>query len=262
MLVERYSISALDTFRKCPLQFKLKYIERVRVPTGIEAFMGSCVHKALEMTHPQLESEGEVDAKVLKEAYESAWHAGIGKEEIVIVRDDRDLEWYFETGLKGARWYVENYEHAGPTVFAELALEFKIDGIPFITVPDRVTNPGQGKFVIHDYKTSASTPSGPHFKSDRQLPLYQHALQLSVDGVEDVELVWHYVCLGQRYKATKTKDEVQAVLGSIMRDVREIEATDEFVPKTSPLCRWCFYWERCSAKRFKQRAIIDGHVVE
>ena len=260
MLLERYSISALETFSKCPLQFKLKYIERVRTPTGVEAFMGSCVHKTLEKAHPALESEGRVDDGTLHEAYESAWNQGLGKQEVVIVREDKDLDHYFQTGLRGARWYIANYEDAGPTVFAELALEFKLDGVPFIAIPDRVTNPSKGRYVIHDYKTSGSAPSVSKIRDDRQLPVYQHALQGSVDDAQDINLVWHYVCLGQRYRANRSKDEVGDVLQSLVSDVKRIEMADGFPPRSSPLCKWCFYWERCPAMGFKQRAIIDGHI--
>lgn len=260
MLVERYSISALETFSKCPLQFKLKYIERVRTPTGVEAFMGRCVHKALEEVHPALESEGRVGDDVLREAYESAWHSGMGKEDIVIIREERDLDSYFHAGLKGARWYAANYEPAGPTVFAEKRIEFDIEDVPFVTVPDRVTRSGDGRYVIHDYKTSASPPSGSHMRDDRQLPIYQHAVQRSIDDAKEVSLIWHYVCIGQRYRGSRSSDQIEAVLGSIVSDVRRIEAASDFPPRSTPLCRWCFYWDRCPAMGFKQRTIIDGHI--
>lgn len=49
-----YSNSKLATYENCPQQYKLKYIEPVKLPEGgewIEAFLGSRVHKTLEKLH-------------------------------------------------------------------------------------------------------------------------------------------------------------------------------------------------------------------
>jgi len=45
-----YSHSRISCFETCPYQYKLKYIERIKVdvPTTIEAFMGNMVHETLE----------------------------------------------------------------------------------------------------------------------------------------------------------------------------------------------------------------------
>jgi len=53
-----YSHSRLATYENCPQQYKLRYIERVELPEeaeeGIEAFLGSRVHEALEKLYKEL----------------------------------------------------------------------------------------------------------------------------------------------------------------------------------------------------------------
>ncbi|RPJ04757.1 MAG: hypothetical protein EHM36_09395, partial [Deltaproteobacteria bacterium] len=50
-----YSHSQLSTYETCPHQYKLAYIDRIETETeGIEAFMGSRVHDALEKLYRDL----------------------------------------------------------------------------------------------------------------------------------------------------------------------------------------------------------------
>ena len=45
-----YSHSKLSCYETCPYQYKLKYVDKIKVdiPTTIEAFMGDIVHQTLE----------------------------------------------------------------------------------------------------------------------------------------------------------------------------------------------------------------------
>ena len=53
-----YSHSRLSTFEKCRLQYKYRYIDRIRRDVqGIEAFMGNRVHEALEKLYKDLMME-------------------------------------------------------------------------------------------------------------------------------------------------------------------------------------------------------------
>jgi len=52
-----YSHSKLSTYENCPRQYKLRYIDRIKPPEeeeGIEAFLGSRVHEALEKLYKEL----------------------------------------------------------------------------------------------------------------------------------------------------------------------------------------------------------------
>ena len=50
-----YSHSQLSTYETCPHQYKLSYIDKIKIETeGIEAFMGSRVHEALEKLYRDL----------------------------------------------------------------------------------------------------------------------------------------------------------------------------------------------------------------
>ena len=51
-MIERFSYSSLETFKKCPAQFKFRYIDKIiKHHEGIESFVGKRVHEALEFLY-------------------------------------------------------------------------------------------------------------------------------------------------------------------------------------------------------------------
>mgnify|MGYP003311101769 CR=1 FL=1 len=50
-MIDRFSYSSLETYKKCPAQFQFRYIDKViKKEEGVEAFMGKRVHEALELS--------------------------------------------------------------------------------------------------------------------------------------------------------------------------------------------------------------------
>ena len=97
----RYSYSRLGTFRTCPLQYKFRYVDRVKPEVGpsIEAFMGSRVHDALEWLYDQVRNartpttedvlvifqrewgkDWSDDVRVIKEGLEAADYKAVGEQ--------------------------------------------------------------------------------------------------------------------------------------------------------------------------------------
>ncbi len=69
----------------------------------------------------------------------------------------------------------------------------------------------------------------------------------ALDG-EEVRLVWHYVQHDKTRVSRRTPDQLQALREATLQLIRRIEAEEEFRPRTTPLCNWCDYLERCPAK--------------
>jgi hypothetical protein len=51
-----YSYSKLETYEKCKLKYKYRYIDKIipEVPKSIEAHLGTCVHATLEWLYNEL----------------------------------------------------------------------------------------------------------------------------------------------------------------------------------------------------------------
>jgi len=84
-----YSHSKLSIYENCPQQFKLRYIDRIELPEskeGIEAFLGSRVHEALEKLHKELILTKVNSLDELHRYYLSQWNKNWNENTVVIVK--------------------------------------------------------------------------------------------------------------------------------------------------------------------------------
>ena len=99
-LIKRFSYSSLESYKKCPAQFKFRYIDKIyKDDEGIEAFMGKRAHEALEYLYNEV-----LDGKIVffdsvlakyKELWKEKWHA-----RVAIVRTENSPEFYYRLGEK------------------------------------------------------------------------------------------------------------------------------------------------------------------
>ena len=255
-----WSHSRLSSYEKCPLQYRYRYIDKIRKDTfGIEAFLGNRVHEALEHLYRR---KGEVrKAPRLPEilaVYRSRWDAEY-KDNVRIVRRGWAPADYREEGEK----YLTGFYHRnapfddGETVGLEVKVEFALDASGRYRVLgyiDRLVRREAGLYEIHDYKTSAFRPSDEDLRRDRQLTFYQMAVRDQHADARDVRLVWHFLAQGDRRTATRTESEIEDHRRQAMRLVDRIEAARDFPARPSPLCRWCEYRDICPAEKHKVAA--------
>jgi RecB family exonuclease len=162
-----YSYSQLDSFRQCPLKFKLKYLDRVE--TGVESvelFLGNRVHEVLEKLYRDLWGRKLNNLNDLLDFYgdrwDDQWHPGV-----FIVRS-RGMG-YFDYGVKCIRnYYRENYPFdQSRTISLEEPVEFELNwkrGRCFRGRVDRVSSCADGFYEIHDYKTGRTYRAGRNSK--------------------------------------------------------------------------------------------------
>ena len=115
-MIERFSYSSLETYKKCPAQFQFRYIDKViKKEEGVEAFMGKRVHEALEyLYNEKLSFKLPFFDQVIEKYYdlwEENWH-----NKIAIVRRENSKNFYFDLPkllerftLKKASGAVEQY---------------------------------------------------------------------------------------------------------------------------------------------------------
>ena len=269
MRVKNYSVSALNSFRSCPLQFYLSYVERIRTPSSAEAFVGNTVHSTVHSMNTDLAGGRVPNLLEMLSRFHKSWDDRWETESVVIFRDGVQQDSYRSTGERCVKFYHAHHRDLmmGETVVAEERIYTKLgpDAIPFVVVPDRISRVVElgvpGEYVVHDYKTKAKPPSGYDLRNDRQLPLYETALREKWPDARRVKLAWHYLALEQSYEVTRERVEREAVIKSLLDDVAAAEAATEFPPRPSPLCHWCMYWEKCPAQKFRKREVVDHRPV-
>ncbi len=249
-----YSHSQLATYETCPQKYKLSYIDKIEVETeGIEAFMGSRVHEALEKLYRDLKVTKLNTLEELVDFYHQSWEKNWNNL-VQIVRKDYSVQDYRHLGEKCIADYYKRYypfDH-GKTLGLEEYIYFPLEeekGYWIRGYIDRLTLVDSSILEIHDYKTSNRLPAQEDVRSDRQLALYQMGVGEKWQGIQEVKLIWHYLTFDTEIHSSRTPDDLHQLRHATLELIQGIEADRQFLPKEGPLCDWCDYQGFCPKRR-------------
>lgn len=249
-----YSHSKLGTFETCKLQYKFRYIDKIKVETDtIEKHLGSVVHDVLEKLYKDL-LMGKMNSKdELLSFYETHWEKN-WHDKIVIVKTEYDANDYWKRGQRSLADYYDAYHpfDQGKTLGLEMPVQFDLDPEGKYKIRgfiDRLVWAGEGIYEVHDYKTAAYPPTEESLKEDRQLALYQIDVQKKYSDAKEVKLIWHYLTFGKEFSSKRTQEELEDLKGRTIRLIDEVESTTDFPPEESGVCPWCDYQHLCPVRK-------------
>jgi len=179
------------------------------------------------------------------ELWDKNWNEGV-----LIVRKDRQPDDYRKIGLKAIEDYYGRYHpfEEGRLLGIEKRIVIDLDGTDKYKVQgfiDRLMEREDGHYEIHDYKTSNTLPEQRYLDKDRQLALYEMGVRAAWPDAKEVDLVWHYVTFDKEMRSRRTTDQLEDIKKNTIGLIDTIEATEEFPPTESNLCRWCDYQDIC-----------------
>jgi putative RecB family exonuclease len=249
-----YSHSQLSTYETCPHQYKLVYIDKIEVETeGIEAFMGSRVHDALEKLYRDLKVTKLNTLEELLNFYHQSWEKN-WNDMIQIIRKDYSAEDYRRLGEKCITDYYKRYTpfDQGRTLGLEENIYFPLEeekGYWIRGFIDRLTLVDSSVLEIHDYKSSNRLPTQEDINSDRQLAFYQMGVAEKWQGIREVRLIWHYLTFDTEINSSRTPEQLHKLRQATLELIRRIETDKQFLPKEGPLCNWCNYQGFCPKRK-------------
>ena len=265
MILERFSHSGIQSYKKCPAQFKFRYIDKVyKKDEGIEAFLGKRVHESLEYLYNQTKS-GVIPLvdeilKVHRSLWKEKWH-----NRVAIVYQNKTARDYFYLGEECiARFYRLYHPFKEKVIANEHEMVFLLDNdenYKIKGIVDRIDHDGEGNWEIHDYKTGKRALSQKAADKDHQLALYQIGLMAEIDDIKSVKLVWHFIQHGIKVESTRSPEEILSVISDTKKSIDGIRLKmkngGEFPPKKTILCNWCYYWEECPIQSGSNPYIIS-----
>jgi putative RecB family exonuclease len=251
-----YSHSKLSSFEQCPLKYKYRYIDKIKVEVEdtIESFLGSRVHDTLEWLY-KTKKEKDFIPKIeeIINYFEKIWVKDY--KEGIRINSGLSLRDYFEKGKKLIKdYYEKNYPFEEETIALEervyLDLDennnYKIQG--FI---DRLAyNKENQEYEIHDYKTTKSMKAEEELHEDRQLALYALALKQKYKDAKTVALIWHFLNFNRDFRIYQTQEKLEKIKKEVIELIKKIESTSEFPANPSALCGWCEFQDICP--KFKE----------
>lgn len=248
-----YSHSRLSTFEQCPLKFKFKYIDKLvpEIKQSIEGFLGNKVHDTLEFIYTQACNGKTVELDEAIDFYIQKWNNEFNNE-IKIVKEEYDAEYYFNKGIKFLiDYFTGNYPFKDNTIAVEKLVavdldkegKYKLQGYIDRLVHNKDTN----IFEIHDYKTGGFLKSQEELDNDRQLAIYSLGIRKMFDNVADVHLVWHFLDFNKKMQSKRTEEQLEKLKQEIIQLINKIESTKDFPASPGALCRWCEFRKYCES---------------
>jgi len=174
------SPSRLNTWLRCPLAWKLRYIDGIRSPTSPAMFLGKTVHSGLEILNRHRQLCVELSPEDVATRMLAGWDEAVASESMRFesLQDEGALK-------KQAADLVAAYmEHTAGTLETPLAVETSMEsplidpdtgedlGIPLLGIVDLITNGRDGTSVV-DFKTSAR--SSPPYEITHEIQLSSYA---------------------------------------------------------------------------------------
>lgn len=173
------SPSRLNLWLRCPLAFKLRYIDGVVTPTSTAAFVGKMVHLGLERFYRHRQLGLLLDADMVVAKALAAWEPAVAEEQVrfASTADEQTARQQVESLL---RCYLAKVPIDEPRPLAvEAVLEQPLVnpvsgedlGLPLLGIVDLVLDGETGPTII-DFKTSSRTAPPHEITHEVQLTSY------------------------------------------------------------------------------------------
>jgi len=261
-----YSHSRISTYENCPYQYKLKYIDKIKVdvPTTIEAFMGDLVHQTLEKLYKDKKFNKRVSKAMLLKFYKDLWEKEYS-EDILIAKADQGLtaENYRKMGLKFIEDYYDKYKPFDQLTILGLETQDRMtlpDGNQWHVRIDKLACDNEGNYFVCDYKTNARMKDQEEADADRQLALYSIWVKDKFKDAKSVKLVWHMLAFNKDAVSERTDEQLEKLQQDVCDKIREIESATEFPRNQTGLCNYCVYKEMCPS--FKHELELEEKTIE
>ncbi len=241
------SYSQIETFRLCPLHYKLRYLLNIPTPTSASLSFGTSIHAALRDFYAMHANGARVTKNLLADLLTRHWK-----------REGYENKRYEQEMRKRGERYLSEYfdkEFHAETKTAALEQAFTVP----ITTPsgsvkiggkiDRVDMLPDGKIEIIDYKTGRM-PSKREVDTNLQLSMYALAAT-NIPGdpfgkkPEDITLSLYFFDTQTRVSTTRTGEQLQKEKEAIIQIAHDIE-TSEFRCSGNQLCGTCEYQMFCA----------------
>jgi putative RecB family exonuclease len=261
-----YSYSRIGCYFTCPWQYENRYIKKTPspLPEGVELFMGSRFHEAMEYLYGQLPSSLP-SLEDLVQRFDQFWEVGWKNLQVKqkqkgfsspirISKEGEAIEDYYQRAKLFVERYYEKYKPFDQDQTVKNGLERRVlfsldpDGLYRMQgYIDRVAKTPDGTLWVHDYKTGSHKHNPGDSEKEDQLSLYQ--VGLSQDPLfkdSPIRLMWHYVAFDDDViEIQRNPDELESLKSRYIQKIQTIEKAKTYEPQTSALCGWCEYLPLC-----------------
>jgi CRISPR/Cas system-associated exonuclease Cas4 (RecB family) len=252
------SASRLNLWLKCPLAFKLRYIEGIKTPTTPSLFIGKRTHDALEVFYRHRQLGVRLSVEEIAQRIVESWDEAVAADDLTFGSVDESV-----TARRQVVGLVETYVQRLPTdepppLAVETSLEAPLVdpvtgedlGIKLLGIVDLVLDGPEGP-VICDFKTSANSAVPQELAHEIQLTGYAYLLHqaagLRETGLEIRSLIKTKKpqVIFHRFAARRLHHMLRlfAVIRAYLDDLEQ----QRFVYRPGWTCGGCDFSDLCNA---------------
>lgn len=229
------SASDIDTYRACPLRYKLARVLKVPAPQTLHQRFGIAVHQVLERYH----ASDHTTVEQMMDLFEACWRrSGFGDSEV-----ERELHGKARAAL--LLYHRRLQAHEADPVWFERSFAFKLGPHHLRGRVDRVDRLPDGSYEMIDYKTSRPKTAA-QLRDDVQLSLYAVGARESWQ-VQAERLSYYYV-LDDLKVPVPSSEMNPDWIATAVAEVGAAILAERFEPTPSPAtCALCDYRIACPA---------------
>ncbi len=208
------SVSQIETFKTCPMHYKLRYIYKLPTPPSASISFGVSIHNTLkDYFDKKVDILKLYKSNFVAEGYVNKIHK-LG---------------FYKKGEDYLLGFLKNgYDSKVKTVALEQKFTLKIyNDLKIGGTIDRVDELGKGRYEIIDYKTGANIPTQKEVDKNMQLSFYALAVSSLYNAKpEDIKLSLYYLDTQEKITTRRTTEDLEKLKKEILEIKKEIEESD------------------------------------
>lgn len=224
MYENRFSTSKIKVFDQCKLQYKLKYVDKIKIeqPDTPDLVFGRMIHKVAEIYDPEKDNKEEI-VKIVKEFPE------LPKEYKALIP---------QTYKNLLHSFFDKYgKYPAKT---ETEYNFQDDEVWIYGIVDRLIEQ-EDAYIAVDYKTSKTRGLDRHIF---QLKFYTVLLSKNHDISPDkIRLMIYYPRIDEYDRTQFSNSEISLFEKELRRKIRKIQDNKKWNATQGFHCRWCPFFK-------------------
>ena len=246
-----YSRSMIETFARCPRQYKRRYVDRVADNiTGSPAQVGLALHAAVEdYTRYLLSTKERSNKDKFRDICQGHFFKLTPEE--------------FLDASHVAAEFVESYVMLLDYVKGiEVQLEAPLNnGDIAIGIIDRLDVVMDERIIVHDYKTSRHVLPPFEVARDFQMLFYGWLASVNYPEVQEVHAAQLFIRYGVTKNALLSWEDINTTGKYINRLVERMKVEDKFMPVPSSRCAYCPHLSECVTEHYLRQPQTDEEIL-